>query len=424
MAKIKEIPTKAYPLAIRRAEFPGPTRLKWGKLKTFNEFYMVYRVAAKKILELSHQFKAVAIMGPRQSGKTTLSRSTFPEKPYISLENPQNRQFALEDPSGFLSTYPDGAILDEIQRAPELLSWLQQRLDEEPRKGTFILTGSNNLLFLEQITQSLAGRVAYLDLLPFSLPELSSISFSLSSLNSRLYKGAYPPIQADRIDPENWFPTYVRTYIERDVRQIKNIENLLAFEKCLSLCAGRAGQLVNYSNLANEVGVDYKTIQSWLGVLQASYIIHLLPPYFQSFNKRIIKTPKLYFYDTGLLCYLLRISSEGDLIQHPYRGAIFENFIVNELLKSRFNQGKQSHLYFWRDRTGNEIDIIIDEGSSLIPIEIKSSQTVRPDFFKHFHFWEKLTGQTGGLLYYGGEENQIRSKGIQVLGWRALGKGK
>lgn len=381
---------------------------------------MIGRFSKDKILQLARQFKAVAIMGPRQSGKTTLSRMCFPEKPYVSLENPQNRRFAIDDPVGFLSTYPDGAILDEIQRAPELLSWLQQRLDEESRKGTFILTGSNNLLFLEQITQSLAGRVAYMDLLPFSLPELSNIPNALDNLNSRLFLGGYPPVQAEQIEPENWFPAYIRTYIERDVRQIKNIDNLLAFEKCLSLCAGRAGQLVNYSNLANEVGVDYKTIQSWLGVLQASYIIHLLPPYFKSFNKRIIKTPKLYFYDTGLLCYLLRISSEDDLIQHPYRGSIFENFIVNELIKKRFNQGQPSNLYFWRDRTGNELDIIIDEGTSLVPVEIKSSQSIRKDFFKNMEFWKKLTGQASGILYYGGEENQNRSNGIAVKSWRTL----
>ncbi|MEM9723434.1 MAG: DUF4143 domain-containing protein [Bacteroidota bacterium] len=218
----------------------------------------------------------------------------------------------------------------------------------------------------------------------------------------------------------NWFPTYVRTYIERDVRQIKNIENLLLFEKFLALAAGRVGQLLNYSNLANEVGVDHKTIQSWLGVLQASYIIHLLPPYFNSFNKRLIKTPKLYFYDTGLLCYLLRISSEADIIQHPYRGAIFENFIINELLKNRFNQGKQSNLYFWRDQSQNEIDVIKDEGRTITPIEIKSGQTIRTDFFKNFRFWEKLTGQKGGILYYGGEEEQNRSSGIEVKSWRSL----
>lgn len=381
---------------------------------------MIDRSSKDKVLQLAKQFKAVAIMGPRQSGKTTLSRMCFPEKPYVSLENPQNRRFAIDDPVGFLSTYPDGAILDEIQRTPELLSWLQQRLDEELRKGTFILTGSNNLLFLEQITQSLAGRVAYLDLLPFSLPELSDIPNVLDSLNSRLFKGGYPPVQAEKVEPENWFPAYIRTYIERDVRQIKNIDNLLAFEKCLSLCAGRTGQLVNYSNLANEVGVDYKTIQSWLGVLQASYIIHFLPPYFKSFNKRIIKTPKLYFYDTGLLCYLLRISTEADLVQHPYRGNIFENFIVNELIKRRFNQGQPSNLYFWRDRTGNELDIIIDEGTSLIPVEIKSGQSIRQDFFKNMEFWKKLTGRSGGVVYYGGEENQKRSNGIEVKSWRTL----
>ena len=234
---------------------------------------MIDRQARIKVIQLASQFKAVAIMGPRQSGKTTLSRLCFPDKPYVSLENPQNRAFAVDDPTGFLAAYPDGAILDEIQRVPSLLSWLQQRLDEEERKGTFILTGSNNLLFLEQITQSLAGRVAYLDLLPFSTAE-----FPVPTLNERLLSGGYPPVLADGISPIDWFPTYVRTYIERDVRQIKNIDNLQLFEKLLSLCAGRAGQILNYSNLGVEVGVDYKSVQSWLGVLQASYIIYLLPP--------------------------------------------------------------------------------------------------------------------------------------------------
>ena len=381
---------------------------------------MISRIAGKKAQQLAKQFKAIAIMGPRQSGKTTLSRMCFPDKPYVSLETPQNRSFALEDPAGFLATYPDGAILDEIQRAPELLSWLQQRLDEETRKGTFVLTGSNNLLLLEKITQSLAGRVAYLDLLPFSIAELGQIPHALDTLNKRLFQGAYPPIQAEGIDPQDWFPTYVRTYIERDVRQIKNIDNLLMFEKMLSLCAGRAGQLLNYSNLANEVGVDHKTIQSWIGILQASYIIHLLPPYYKNFNKRVIKTPKLYFYDTGLLCYLLRISSPDELVQHAYRGAIFENFILNELLKNRFNQGKQSNLYFWRDRSGNEIDVVVDNGQSVIPIEIKSGQTIHSGFFKNIRSWNKLAENKGGLLLYAGDEEQIRSDGIEIQSWKKV----
>lgn len=381
---------------------------------------MIHRKAKAKILQLATQFKAVAIMGPRQSGKTTLSKMCFPDKPYVSLETPQNRNFALEDPAGFLAAYPDGAILDEIQRAPALLSWLQERLDQESRKGTFVLTGSNNLLMLEQITQSLAGRVAYIDLLPFDLGELSTVPNALDQLNERLFKGAYPPIQADGIAPEDWFPTYVRTYIERDVRQIKNIENLLLFERFLSLTAGRAGQLLKFTNLSNEVGVDRKTIQSWIGILQASYIVHLLPPYFNNFNKRVLKGPKLYFYDTGLLCYLLRISSPAQLIQHPYRGAIFENFIINELLKNRFNRGKPSNLYFWRDSSGNEMDVLIDNGTSLIPIELKSGQTIQSSFFKNLKFWKKLTGQSEGMIIYGGEENQHRSDGVQVKSWREV----
>lgn len=381
---------------------------------------MILRIARHKVLQQASQFKAVVIMGPRQSGKTTLSRMCFPDKPYVSLETPQNRTFALEDPAGFLASYPDGAILDEIQRAPELLSWLQERLDGESRKGTFVLTGSNNLLMLEQISQSLAGRVAYIDLLPFSMVELETIPNPLIQLNDRLFRGGYPPVQADGIAPEDWFPTYVRTYIERDVRQIKNIENLLLFERFLSLVAGRAGQILNYSNLGNEVGVNHKTIQSWLGILQASYIVHLLPPYFNNFNKRLIKSPKLYFYDTGLLCYLLRISSPEQLVQHPYRGAIFENFIINELLKNRFNQGKRSDLYYWRDQSGNEMDVLIDKGQEIVPIELKSGQTIQPAFFKNFRFWKKLTGQSEGIIMYGGETGQRRSDGIEVRSWRAV----
>lgn len=371
-------------------------------------------------MELAAQFKAVAIIGPRQSGKTTLAKACFPEKPYVSLENLQNRQFAQTDPTGFLNTYSNGAILDEIQRAPDLLSWLQQDLDEESRRGKFILTGSNNFLLLEKITQTLAGRVAYLDLLPFSVQELEYVAGALDNIDSVLFQGGYPPIQADGIPPQNWFPAYVRTYVERDVRQVKNIENLLLFEKLLSLCAGRIGQQVNFSNLGTEVGVDFKTVQSWLGILQASYIIHLLPPYFRNFNKRIVKTPKLYFCDTGLACHLLRLTAPEDLIQHPFRGALFENFIINELLKNRFNQGRRSDLYYWRDRSGHEIDVVVDQGVRLIPVEIKSGQTITSDYFKGLDFWKNLTGNKGGIVFYGGEEQQQRSDGNQVKSWRLI----
>lgn len=378
---------------------------------------MVERTAAKKIKQLANQFKSVAIIGPRQSGKTTLARACFPDKTYVSLENPENRQFALSDPKGFLNTYADGAVLDEVQRAPELLSWLQQNLDEDARRGKYILTGSNNFLLLEKITQTLAGRVAYIDLLPFSIAELEQIPGSLDDINRLLFKGAYPPVQAQKIDPQDWFPAYVRTYVERDVRQIKNIENLLAFEKLLALCAGRVGQLVNYSNLGLEAGIDYKTVQSWLGILQACYIIHFLPPYFKNFNKRVVKVPKLYFYDTGLACYLLRITDSRMLSTHPARGALFENFLINELLKNRFNAGKRSNLYFWRDRSGHEIDVLIDKGLELLPVEIKSGQTVSEDYFKGLKFWEKLTGKSGGVIFYGGHSQQKRSDGFAVKSW-------
>ena len=383
---------------------------------------MIERIAATKIKQLAGQFKAVAIIGPRQSGKTTLARACFPNKTYISLENPENRLFAQSDPKGFLNTYAEGAILDEVQRVPELLSWLQQNLDEDDRRGKFILTGSNNFLLLEKITQTLAGRVAYIDLLPFSIKELEQIPGSLDDLDQAIFKGTYPPVQADAIDPQDWFPAYVRTYVERDVRQIKNIENLLAFEKLLALCAGRVGQQVNFSNIGLEAGVDYKTAQSWFGILQASYIIHFLPPYFKNFNKRVVKTPKLYFYDTGLACYLLRITDPQTLLTHPVRGALFENLIITELLKNRFNAAKQSNLYFWRDRSGNEIDVLIDEGLELIPVEIKSGQTITGDYFKGLKFWEQLTGQSKGVIYYGGEAHQKRSDGIVVKSWREVGQ--
>ena len=331
------------------------------------------------------------------------------------------RRFALEDPVQFLRQYPDGAVFDEIQRAPELLSWLQQDLDENPSvRGKFVLTGSNNLLLLENITQTLAGRIAHIELLPFSVAELQALPEALSDINTLLWKGGYPPVQADGIAPEDWFSMYIRTYVERDVRQIKNIENLLLFERFLSLCAGRVGQEINYSALSNELGVDRKTIQSWLGILQASYLVYLLPPFYNNFQKRVLKTPKLYFFDTGLACALLQISQPSMLSLHPFRGALFENFIVTELIKNRFNQGKRSNLYFWRESSGNELDVILDEGLRQFPIEIKSGQTIQSAWEKGILYWQQLTGQSGGLILHGGSENQRRSGGIDFLSWEKV----
>lgn len=382
---------------------------------------MITRQSEQKLRQLSTHFKAVAIIGPRQSGKTTLARKCFPDKPYVSLETPSDRNLANEDPIQFLKRYPDGAILDEIQRTPELLSWLQQNLDEDVRKGKFILTGSNNFLLLEKITQSLAGRVAFIEQLPFSVQELRNVPNALDDLDILMWKGCYPPVQADGIPASDWYSSYVRTYVERDVRQIKSIENLLLFERMLSLCAGRIGQEVNYSNLSVEVGVDYKTIQSWIGILQASYLIWLLPPYYKNFNKRIVKTPKLYFYDTGLACSLLGIRKPDLLVQHPFRGALFENFILNELLKQRFNQGQRSNMYFWREPAGKEIDVLIDNGLEIYPVEVKSGYTITSDWLKHLKYWNLLqSAEMGGTVYYAGEEHQERSGSYHIRSWRSL----
>lgn len=379
---------------------------------------LIPRSAVLKLQQLQQQFKAVAVVGPRQSGKTTLVRTVFPTKPYVSLENPQERNFAMQDPVQFLRQFPEGAILDEVQRVPELLSYLQQMLDDRPQRGQFILSGSNNFLLLEKITQTLAGRVAYLDLLPLSLAELRQVEEQPLELNTHLWRGAYPEIWSEQLHAADWFNAYVRTYVERDVRLIRNIENLFLFEKLLALCAGRVGQLLNVSQLANEIGLDVKTVQAWLGILQASYILFFLPPYFRNFNKRIIKTPKLYFCDTGLACNLLGIRQPSELTQHPFRGALFENLIVLEFLKARYNQGERSNLFFWRDSTGNEIDLLLDYGQTQRAIEIKSSETINESQFKGLQYWSKLSGQEGGTLIYGGEAAQNRSNGIQVRSWR------
>ncbi len=380
---------------------------------------MIIRNSEAVLRKLASQFKAVALTGPRQGGKSTLAKATFPEKKYISLENPDTRQFALNDTRGFLNSLPDGAIIDEAQKVPELFSYLQQVLDEGSEKGKFILTGSNNFLMLENISQTLAGRIGYLELLPFCYSEIQKIPNQDLQLNQMIFSGGYPAITFDRIDPEFWFPSYIRTYIERDIRQIKNITNLNLFQKLLYLCAGRAGQQLNLNNLAVECGVDHKTIGAWIGILQASYVIHLLPPFYNNFSKRIIKSPKLYFYDTGLACALLGINSPAQLNIHSSRGALFENYIINELIKTKFNKGLRSNLFYWRDVSGHEIDIVADRGSYITGIELKSGMTVVPDFFKGLIFWQSLTNYKKCYVIYGGEEAQKRNNEIEVVPWNS-----
>jgi predicted AAA+ superfamily ATPase len=380
---------------------------------------MIIRDAQAVLQKLATQFKAIALTGPRQSGKSTLARVAFPEKIYISLENPDIRESATNDTRGFLNNLPDGAIIDEAQRVPDLFSYLQQVLDESDEKGRFILTGSNNFLMLENITQSLAGRIGYLELLPFCYNEIQKIPGYDLSLNSMIFSGGYPAITFDRIDANFWFPSYIRTYVERDVRQIKNITNLNLFQKLLYLCAGRIGQELNLNNLAIECGVDHKTIGSWIGILQASYVIHLLPPFYNNFSKRIIKSPKLYFFDTGLACALLGISTPSQLTLHSSKGHLFENYIINELIKTRFNKGLRSNLFHWRDVSGHEIDVVADHGSQSIGIELKSGMTVIPDFFKGLTFWQSLTKYDKCYVIYGGDEIQKRSNGMEVIPWNS-----
>lgn len=374
---------------------------------------MILREAQQELLNLSKQYKAVAVIGPRQSGKTTLVKAVFLNKSYVSLENPDTRAFAIEDPRGFLNQFPNGAILDEVQRTPELFSYLQQILDEKAGVAQFILTGSNNFLLQQNISQSLAGRVGYLNLLPFSLSEIKNRI--PKTINDILFKGFYPPLYDRDFETQKWFSNYIRTYVERDVRQLKNIENLVVFERFMKLCAGRVGQLLNKSALAIEVGVDSKTIESWIGVLEASFILFRLKPHHNNFNKRLVKMPKLYFYDVGLASALLGVQNADQLDLHPFKGSLFENMVVVELLKQRLNKGESNNLYFWRDNKGHEIDVIIDNFDVLVPVEIKSGKTITKEYFKGLKYWNTMTGFSEGKIVYAGEDYQKRSNGFEVI---------
>ncbi len=382
---------------------------------------MINRTAEIRLKKLARTFRSVAVVGPRQSGKTTLCRMVFPEKVYASLENPDTLEFARADPRGFLAQFKNGAILDEIQRAPHLFSYLQQVLDETKKRGLFILTGSNNFLLQENITQTLSGRIAYLQLLPLSLQEMRSCKKIRTEYSWHIVSGGYPEVIAKKINPADWYSGYISTYVERDVRQLKNINNLSLFIKLLRLCAGRTGQVLNLTSLSNDCGVDQKTVAAWLSVLQSSYIIYLLRPYHSNFNKRIIKTPKLYFYDTGVACSLLGINNEKQIATHSAKGPLFENMIITELLKERFNAGEADNLFYWRDKTGNEVDILADKGGKLTAFELKAGETVSQDFFKGLEYFSSLKkSKVEKLLVYGGKQEQKRSNGIDVIPWNKL----
>lgn len=379
------------------------------------------RAARVTVDRLTRGYPVVGITGPRQSGKTTFVRDAFPDKPYVSLEDLDTRELAKEDPRRFLQRYPEGAILDEVQRVPSLFSYLQTHVDTAGRVGMFVLTGSNQFDILSGVSQSLAGRIALVTLLPFSLSELRSVARGPDSLEALLYAGLYPPIHDRQLEPGEWYGNYVGTYVERDVRNLLNIRDLGLFQRFLRFCASRTGQLVNTSALANDVGVKHNTIKAWLSVLEASYIVHVLKPHHRNFEKRLVKTPKLYFYDPGLAAWLLGIQNAETLDVHPMRGALFETWAVSELLKGRYNLGKSSNLFFWKDRSGREVDVLIDTGDKLIPVEMKSAQTIASDFFRGLDSWVSISGEASAKpwLIYGGTERQSRAQ-AEVLPWTQI----
>jgi predicted AAA+ superfamily ATPase len=396
------------------------------------------RTLAHKLRQAAQQFPVVTVTGPRQSGKTTLVQAVFKNHQYVSLELPDQREFALEDPRGFIAQFEGPVILDEVQRAPDIFSYLQVLVDEHRHwAGRFILTGSQNFLLLQSISQSLAGRCAVLHLLPFSLAELerrkpvgletlgTTIPRNLRppgrGLLETLFTGFYPRIHDKRLPARDWLAAYYQTYLERDMRNILNVGDIEAFSRFVRLCAGRCGQLLNLSGLASDCGISHTTAKRWISVLEASFIVTLLRPHYKNFGKRLIKSPKLYFLDTGLLCFLLQIRSAEELFHRAERGAIFENFVIAELYKIFSHHGEQPSLYFWRDATGHEVDILIDLGIRIIPIEVKSGQTIASDFFNNLVFWKKLSADDNlpAVLVYGGEKAARRS-GVIVLPWFAF----
>lgn len=382
---------------------------------------MIQRFLSKKMRELASEFPVISLTGPRQSGKTTLVKAVFPKYEYVSLEDLDARERAQEDPRSFLGSFRNGVILDEVQRVPELFSYIQTIVDSSKRMGQFILTGSQNFLLLEKIGQSLAGRVAVLHLLPLSFEEISKYRNRKMELDTVLFNGMYPALYARKISVQTWNSSYITTYLERDIRQIKQVADLDTFQKFMKLCAGRSGQLLNLSELGNECGITHTTAKSWISVLQASFIVFLLQPFHNNFNKRLVKQPKLYFCDTGLLCTLLGVQEASQLQTHYYRGAIFETFIVSEFMKYAYHRGKPFRGYFWRDHRGNEVDYIFEYKNKPVPVEIKSGATVSTDFFKSLRYFHDVADShtKNAFVIYGGNETYTRKYG-KAISWKEL----
>lgn len=407
---------RAYGLAISKSDLDVDS----GHRISF--LVMIERDLASRARKAAEGFPIVTITGPRQSGKSTLCRGVFPGRAYANLELPDSRRFAQEDPRAFLAGFPEGAILDEVQRCPQLLSYLQVMVDDDPAPGRWVLTGSQNLLLLESVSQSLAGRAAILHLLPLSRREMRRFDRYPESLDETLLTGGYPAIPDKGLSAPDWLGSYVASYIERDVRTITNVGDLMAFQRFVELCAGRTGQLLNLSALASDTGITQPTAKSWLSILETSFLVFRLRPFHANLRKRLVKMPKLYFHDTGLVCWLLGIRSVDQLRNHPLRGSVFETWVVSEIVKHRMNRGEHSGVFFLRDQHGTEVDVVVDRGDGLLAVEAKSGQTVTEDMLRMARRGRSLLGAAGAakaFLVHGGDTHQPRQD-ITVLPWEAL----
>ena len=376
---------------------------------------MIPRNITSELLNQLKEYPIVTVLGPRQSGKTTLTRAVLTDYEYVSLEHPESREIAIEDPKAFLKRYNNKVIFDEVQRAPHLLSYLQGMVDERSENGQFVLTGSHQLELRASISQSLAGRTGILHLLPLTISELSAANIQFEDFEDYLFNGFMPRVYDQNQRPHTAYANYYQTYLERDVRQLINLKDVTLFEKFIKLLAGRVGQLANYHSLANDVGVDSKTIKHWLSILEASFVIFKLPPYFENFGKRVIKSPKYYFTDTGLLCYLLDIETVKQVRRDPLMGNLFENLVALEALKTRYNQGLSPNLYYFRDSAGNEIDLLFKSGRDIIGIEIKAASTWHHRFKKGLvYFSEKNSPLYQSLVAYSGERLEF-SDGVSAI---------
>ncbi len=379
---------------------------------------MINRDIINKFREYDKYYLVILLTGPSKSGKSTFIQHAAKKFPYVNLESPGERRFDINDPKYFLNRFPKGAILDEVQYAPELFSYIQVMTDAD-KSLKFYLTGSQNFMMQERVSQSLAGRVGMLTLLPFSFHELKKAKRAIDNLQLQQFTGFYPRIYDRNVPPREFYRNYVNTYLQRDVQGLIKNENLESFNRFIALVAGRAGQILNYQSLANDTGISVPSVQTWIRILERSYIIYLLAPYYNNFRKRIIKSPKLYFFDTGLLSYLLNIDKPEQLATHYAKGAVFENYVISEMYKLRVHKGLASNLYYWKDSNHKEVDCLLDTGEGQAAYEIKSSTTFSPAFFENVEYWKKLSANSKGAVIYGGDKSFSTSSG-KVLAWNEL----